>query len=117
MNSSPLLEQKEMSNPLRTPSWLLDEYRTFHEIVTKDDFPCVFGLAAEKDGELRYTFVEGDDLVPLPAALEAFLRLSRSRPQVKHNLTVFFRPEAEEKPFEYYRNRFWRVLNFLHARD
>jgi uncharacterized protein len=117
MNSSLLLEQADMSDPSRIPSWLMREYRSFHETVVDDDFPCNFGLAAEKDRELRYSFVEGNDFARLPQALEAFLQLSRSHPSVRHNLTVFFEPEAEAKPFEYYTQRFWQVLNYLHAHD
>jgi FPC/CPF motif-containing protein YcgG len=106
-----------MADPARVPDWLIREYRSFHETVIDEDFPCNFGLAAEKDHELRYTFVQGDDLAALPQTLEAFLQLSRSHPNVKHNLTVFFEPEPEARAFEYYRTRFWEVLNFLHAHD
>lgn len=117
MNGSLLFEQSDMANPSRVPAWLMREYRSFHEIAADDAFPCTFGQAAEKDGQLRYTFLQRDDISPLPSTLAAFLRLSRSNPDVRHNLTVFFEPEAEAKRFEYYRDRFWQILNFLHADD
>lgn len=117
MNNSLLFEQVDMSNPLQIPNWLMREYGAFHQTVIKDNFPCNFGLAAEKDRELRYTFIQGDDFTSLPETLNAFLHLSRSHPNVRHNLTVFFEPETELKTFEYYKARFWQVLNFLHAQD
>ncbi len=112
-----LFDQSAMSDPTRVPDWLLKEYELFHAIVTNDRFPCTFGLAAERERNLRYSFVEGNDLTPLPNTLRSFLCLSRSHPTIKHNLTVFFEPEAQARSFEYYRKQFWSVLNFLHGYD
>ncbi|WP_375412827.1 YqcI/YcgG family protein [uncultured Bradyrhizobium sp.] len=117
MSNSGLFEQAELSDPSRVPDWLMNEYRSFHRTVVDDDFPCSFGMAAEMNRELRYAFVENNDLTRLPETLNCFLRLSRSHPDVRHNLTVFFEPEAEPKTFEHYKNRFWQVLNFLHEHD
>jgi uncharacterized protein len=117
MSGSLLLQRVDVTNSSRIPAWLVREYRAFHNVVADDDFPCIFGLAAERDSELRYTFVQGGDLSSLPETLRAFLDLSRSNPGTRHNLTAFFEPETEAKTIEHYRRRFWQVLDFLHAQD
>lgn len=117
MTCSLLLRQIDMIYPSRVPRWLIREYRAFHREVMDQEFPCVFGRAAERNDELRYAVVENDDLSSLPATLAAFLSLSRSNRAIRHNLTVFFAPEGQARDFEYYRRRFWHVLQFLHASD
>ena len=117
MRESFLLEQADMLDPSRVPAWVTHEYRNFHEQVIAPGFPCHFGAMAEKNKELRYTCLKWNDLINLPATLEEFLHLSRSNPKARHNLTVFFEPEQDEKSFDFYQNRFWEVLNFLHKHD
>jgi len=106
-----------MNDSSGLPTWLMSEYRHFVEVVSREDFPCHFGTVAQLHGELRYSFVEGQDVSRVPATLEKFLELSRARPQAKHNLTLFFEPEHEEKSFEYYRDRMWEILGYLHRHD
>lgn len=98
------------------PAWLQGEYACWKEVVSDKGFPCPFGTVAERKGLLRYFYVENDDFNFLPDALREFLKVSRSSKD-RHAFIVFFRPEIPEKPFAYYENYFWDVLQFLHEHD
>lgn len=98
------------------PDWLVREHRLFAQRLLDRDYPCYFGTSAEKRGELRYGYTEGD-VGHLPVLLREFLALSRSRPKVRHALALFFAPEEVERPLSYYRGRFWETLGFLHGED
>ncbi|HEY4553901.1 MAG TPA: YqcI/YcgG family protein, partial [Bacillaceae bacterium] len=113
-----LLEKEDMANPEAVPEWVLREYSTFHDIVTDKTFPCTFGMAGEKKGELRYSYITHDDWSNLPRALEEFIDLfDDSKPLVRHGFFLFVEPEKEEKPLDYYRDYFWKVLQYLHDHD
>ncbi len=112
-----LLTKEDMTDPRRVPDWLLEEYRTFHNIVTDTTFPCYFGMKAEKKGELRYAYISHSDWSNLPKAVESFLALFANPPLVRHGLFVFVEPEKEVQELDYYRNYFWDVLQYLHQHD
>jgi FPC/CPF motif-containing protein YcgG len=99
------------------PRWLVEEHARFAERLLDPRYPCYFGTNAEKRGELRYGYVEGEDLSGVPALLREFLELSRANPGVRHALALFFSPEPVERPLPYYRRRFWETLRFLHDAD
>lgn len=111
-----LFDKSDLSNP-GLHEWFRDAYRQFHDLVVMDQFPCYFGTAAEVHGDLKYTYVAGHDLTPLPDTLLEFIALSRAHPNAKHNLTVFFEPEKEEKSFSYYKDFMWGVMDYLHRND
>lgn len=112
-----LLEKKDMVNPGAVPKWVIEEYRTFHKIVTDRTFPCYFGMGAEHKGELRYSYLPREDWSHFPAAVEDFLELFKSPKLIRHGLFVFVEPEKEEKSLEYYRQYFWNILQYLHDHD
>lgn len=112
-----LLTREDIASPEGLPVWLGREYETFREQLLDPGYPCYFGTAAEKRGELRYGYVAGGDTSHVPTLLGEFLSLSRSHPKVRHALALFFEPEGVQRPLSYYRQRFWDVLNFLHESD
>lgn len=110
-----LLEKADASGfGASVPDWLVREHRLFAQRLLDRDYPCYFGTSAEKRGELRYGYTEGD-VGHLPVLLRKFLKLSRSRPKIRHALALFFAPEEVERPLSYYRRRFWETLGFLHG--
>ncbi|MCM3598807.1 YqcI/YcgG family protein [Metabacillus idriensis] len=113
-----LLEKEDMTNPEIVPEWVIREYKNFHNVVTDKTFPCYFGMAAEKKGELRYAYVSKEDWSNLPEALIAFKQLfDDAKRLIRHGLFVFIEPEEDEKSIPYYREYFWNVLQYLHDND
>lgn len=100
-----------------TPSWLASSYQRFHELVIDPAYPCYFGSAAEKRGELYYTFVTDATVGTMPVTLETFLASADKAPTERRNLTVFFEPDDPPCPHGTYRQRFWSFLCLLHAND
>ncbi|WP_100331235.1 YqcI/YcgG family protein [Bacillus xiapuensis] len=118
VKSNDLLTKREITDPKLVPKWLIDEYRVFHQVVTNETFPCMFGMTAEKKGELRYAYVQHDDWSALPQALEEFVSLfDKSKPLIRHGLFVFVEPERKQRNLLYYRQYFWRILQYLHQSD
>lgn len=112
-----MLTQKDMDDQTKIPKWLVKEYETFSKMVLNPKFPCYFGTLAERKGEIRYTFVENNDYSKLPVTLASFLDMTQETPDKRQNLTVFFEPETEEMPLEFYTKKTWEVLQNLHKND
>ncbi len=113
-----LLTKEEMQNPNVVPDWVLREYKNFNKVITTKTFPCTFGMAAEKKGELRYSYISHAEWSHLPQAIEEFISLfDDSKPLIRHGLFLFVEPEKEEKTLDYYRGYFWDILQYLHKHD
>lgn len=112
-----LLQKEDMENPDNLPAWVTKEYKTFQTIVTDPTFPCYFGMKAEKKGELRYAYITHDDWSNLPKALAGFLELFKEPTKVRHGFFLFVEPEKEARDIPYYRDYFWRILQYLHEHD
>ncbi|MHA6259097.1 YqcI/YcgG family protein [Sporosarcina sp. CAU 1771] len=112
-----LFTKEDLLERTDLPNWLLNEYKTFHEIVTLKTFPCYFGMAAELGGELRYAYITQKDWTNLPIALEEFLKLFDAPKLKRHGLFVFVEPFKEEGSIEEYRAQFWNILQYLHDKD
>ena len=109
-----LLTKEEMANGSDLPEWVKREYKTFSEIVTDTTFPCYFGMAAEKKGELRYSYISHDDWSTLPQTLRDFMELFNGDGRlIRHGFFLFVEPEKEEKDIPYYRDYFWRILQYF----
>ena len=117
MDAPILLTWKDMNAETGLPDWLIREYNTVHTKVMNPEFPCYFGTNAERGGKLRYTYIERDSIDHLPSTLGEFLRLSRSHPRTRHALVLFAEPEPSEKSLDFYRDRFWALLQWLHGHD
>ena len=99
------------------PDWVRRSYRVFHENLIAREYPCYFGSIAEKQGDVRYAYVEGEDHTHLPETLETFVDIVRTNLQRQLVLTLFYQPEAEARPHDYYEAKFWELLRFLHQHD
>ncbi|MDD9337166.1 MAG: YqcI/YcgG family protein [Rickettsiaceae bacterium] len=98
------------------PKWLVNQYAYWNEVVGNKDFPCHFGVQAEKQGALRYTYIENNNIENLPDTLKEFLILSKSSTRKRHALVVFLEP-VENKDLDFYNSHFWSILNYLHDND
>lgn len=115
----PLLKKEDISTSnQQLPNWALDAYKPFAETVTKRDFPCYFGIAAQKKGDLRYGFVPHDNWDDALKIINEFTKLMHTQEKaVRRGLFLFFEPEETEQDLEYYRDYFWRFLQRLHEVD
>ncbi|MGW7916734.1 YqcI/YcgG family protein [Staphylococcus xylosus] len=98
------------------PNWVTKQYTYWNKVVGDKDFPCHFGVQADKQGALRYTYLENNDVESLPYTLKEFLTLSKTSTRKRHALVVFLEPE-KDKDLSYYNLNFWRILNYLHEKD
>lgn len=112
-----LLTKEDFSTRTDLPKWLIDEYKTFHNIVTDKTFPCHFGMGGELKGELRYGYITQDDWSNLPKTLEGFLDLFQNPKHKRHGLFLFVEPFKVEGDLEQYRKQFWDILQYLHKVD
>src|SRR5690625_5234665 len=114
-----IIESKLLTNDSFTrdnslPDWLVKEYNQFEKVVTRSDFPCTFGIAGQKRGELRYSYISHDDWSHLPTTLKKFAKLFEQQKRlVRHSFFLFVEPEKEQKTLPYYRQYFWDVLQYL----
>ncbi|WP_347861050.1 YqcI/YcgG family protein [Salimicrobium sp. PL1-032A] len=99
------------------PDWFLEEYETFTTIVTDPTFPCFFGMRAQHKGELRYTYLEKGKWDHFPDTVEDFLKLFRKPCAPRHGMFIFIEPEDKERNLDFYRARFWDILQYLHEKD
>lgn len=74
-------------------------------------------MKAENKGELRYAYVSREDWSNLPIALNQLLTLFQQPPFVRHGLFLFVEPEDNEKSLAYYREYFWKLLQYAHEQD
>ena len=112
-----LLGKEDFATRTDLPTWLLNEYETFHNSVTDKTFPCYFGMGGQLKGELRYAYVTQDDWTNLPNALKLFLALFDHPAHKRHGLFVFVEPFDKEGSLEDYRKQFWDILQYLHEVD
>src|SRR5262245_3850510 len=74
-------------------------------------FPCIFGVAGYRADQLRYLFLDEDDVEGLARNLRAYMDEARAcGPNT--SLIVFFRPQPL-LPLEAYRAKFWATLGRL----
>src|SRR5436309_14124074 len=88
-----------------TPNWLIQAHTVFCQSLLDRAYPCHFGTAAEKMGELLITYIEGDKCEHLPRTLSTFLRISATHPDQRYVLALFYKPEIEPRSLEYYKKR------------
>ena len=109
------------------PDWGPEYVSELHATLDSAErpFPCTFGVAAARRGGLRYGFVEDSDdersWWPLLDILTEYLKIYQEIGGRDTSLVVFFRRREQESaapaPMAEYRDRFWRILRFLHAHD
>jgi FPC/CPF motif-containing protein YcgG len=78
-------------------------------------FPCIFGVAGFRSDQLRYLFLDEEDVEGLATNLRSYIAEARSfGPNT--SLVVFFRPRPL-LPLEAYRAKFWALLGRLSTLD
>lgn len=112
-----ILFRSDQGESLSVPDWLPISLEIFHEILTEKAYPCYLGSAAEKQNELLLTYIEDDDRVHLPQTLSSFLAISAAEPDRRYIFAIFFKPEERLQCHEYYKGKFWSLLQFLHEND
>lgn len=99
------------------PAWMAQSYKTLYDIVIDPRYPCFFGTQAERRGEMFYSYVQGKDISGMAATMATFARLADEPAYRKHNIAVFFEPDAEPLSHQAYHDHFWRTLQHLHDVD
>ncbi|MBE3571299.1 MAG: YqcI/YcgG family protein [Bacillales bacterium] len=117
LQASSMLTKEDLKRDDNIPEWLKNEYSYWEKVVSDSNFPCHFGTASERKGDLRYFYIENHDLSPLPDVLRKFLTLSRENEHNKLALVVFVQPETPEQSFDYYEEYFWNILKYLNRHD
>ncbi len=112
-----LLTKSDFTQENHLPHWLNKAYHDWTSTVSDNQFPCHFGIKAERDGHLRYTYCENHNFTELPQTLSEFLKLSKENPSIRHALVLFVQPESHNLNYEYYNAYFWNILSYLHKRD
>lgn len=106
-----------MGDAVAQPAWLSDAYHTLREQVIHPAYPCFFGTTAERRGEMFYGFVTGKDVSSLPGTMRTFTALSSQAAFRKHNMAIFFEPDAAPLSHDRYHAHFWQALQHLHDVD
>lgn len=112
------------------PEWACRQYEDFDEKLLggrDGDFPCHFGVDAQRNGGALYTFVpdpvepggfDASGLAALADVLEAYLETFRMHGPRTSLVTLFEPPRDREAWGEReYRAAFWDVLQALHDAD
>lgn len=104
------------------PDWGQASAEELYDVLrsTERPFPCTFAVASARRGHLRFGFIEdsADERTwwPLLDILNEYLKVYREIDR-DTSLVVFFGPERDQAPMAEYRDRFWRILQFLHRHD
>jgi FPC/CPF motif-containing protein YcgG len=103
------------------PDWVGEAYSDFKLLLLDPDppFPCHFGVIAEQQGHLRYTYLEEQEThqaEPLAGALRTYLDEYPLIPS-RSALIVFARAGDSITTLPQYEEAFWRVLQSLHDND
>ncbi|MBV8821889.1 MAG: YqcI/YcgG family protein [Ktedonobacteraceae bacterium] len=102
---------------IQVPDWLPICFEIFRLNLMNKAYPCYFGTAAERQGELLLTYVDRDDYSHLPQTLSAFLSLSATHPKKRYIFAIFFQPDEHPYGHDHYQAKFWNLLQFLHEND
>ncbi len=115
MNKSYLLDNEGMRTRTDIPDWVAKNLR-FFKCCVRTNFSMLFRFNSFEKNELRYSFLSHNDWSHLPHTMLSFLELMKERPIVRRGFFLFVEPECEEQPLEYYRDSFWKVLQYLHEK-
>lgn len=98
------------------PAWWSEAYRRYRETLEQPEYPCFFGQAAERRGEMFYAF-DGDRAEVARATMRRFVALGRDAALVRHSLAMFCAPDPAPASHAEFLQRFWRILRQLHDAD
>lgn len=101
----------------RADDWTMEAYADFSAILSRDNFPCLFGRNSLKRETLKFLFVRGaDELVAGVLAYTAFVKATPLAERLYTPLVIIFEQTgfanlAEEHAF------CWKQLKTLHLSD
>ena len=106
------------------PRWGVDSLERFKRDLNAENapFPCTFAVSAFHRSRLRFAFIDGvrDETSwrPLPRLLAEYVTTLPAMVRIT-SFVVFFRLDSGDEGHEldWYEDRFWAVLNYLHAHD
>lgn len=104
------------------PAWGADAVDGFRRDLESDrsPFPCTFAVAAFRQGHLRFAFIDSasDEAAwePLPELLAQYVTTSQTIAPIT-SFVVFFRLEGGRHGIDWYEERFWAILQYLHRHD
>ena len=106
------------------PAWGMDSLERFERDLNAENapFPCTFAVSAFHRAHLRFAFVDGvrDETSwrALPRLLAEYVTTLPVMVRIT-SLVVFFRLDSgdERRDLEWYEDRFWAVLSYLHTHD
>ena len=106
------------------PAWGIDALARFKRDLNSETapFPCTFAVSALHRENLRVAFIDGvrDETGwnALPQLLEEYVAAVPDMDRIT-SFVVFFRLDRgdESQHLEWYEDRFWTILNYLHAHD
>lgn len=98
------------------PAWWGEAYRDYRATLEQRDYPCFFGQAAERRGEMFYAF-DGERPAAACAAMRRFVELGRDPALARHSLALFCAPDPELTTHAEFLRRFWDILRRLNEAD
>jgi uncharacterized protein len=98
------------------PEWAAAAYTEIRDKVLDDAFPCTFGTAAQRRGEILYAFIGPVDLRDALVAYTDFLRPLAPVAASLTPLAVVMPPIAEYTERQYFAYG-WHLLQRLHEED
>ncbi|WP_438394209.1 YqcI/YcgG family protein [Caballeronia sp. DA-9] len=106
----------EASNAGDLPAWWRDAYHSYRKTLEQPDYPCFFGQAAERRGEMFYAF-EGERPETARATMQRFVELGHDPKLRRHSLAMFCTPDPALTSHAEFLRRFWTLLQQLQEAD
>jgi FPC/CPF motif-containing protein YcgG len=106
----------KVSNAGALPAWWRDAYDSYRVTLDQPDYPCFFGQAAERRGEMFYAF-DGQHPQVASTTMRHFVELGRNPALVRHSLAMFCAPDPALASHADFLRRFWSILRHLHDAD
>ncbi len=111
------------SSESAVPPWARDGYAALCRALESREpgFPCIYGIRTYNEGGLRFAFLPDDTtaagLAELGEALWKYVTACRDSRRFT-TLVAFFPPiDGQPATLEGYRNRYWRILQWLIEHD
>lgn len=106
----------------RQPAWGADTIDRFCRDLEDghSPFPCTFAVSAFRQGHLRFAFINSaiDETTweLLPELLAQYVTTSREIARIT-SFVVFFRLDGLRRGLDWYEERLWTILQYLHRHD
>lgn len=100
------------------PAWWTQAYGRYRATLDHPDYPCFFGQAAERRGEMFYAFCDRSrEAEAMREATTRFAAFGREAAYARHSLAMFFEPDPSVSSHAAFVARFWQVLAQINRHD